>query len=35
MGIKNGKGLLIPFITVFDVYWIYIMNSLPGLAVAP
>ena len=35
MGISNGKGAMIPFITVFVVYWIYIMNSLPGLAVAP
>ena len=35
MGIQNGKGAMIPFITVFVVYWIYIMNSLPGLAVAP
>ena len=35
MGINNGKGIMIPFITVFVVYWIYIMNSLPGLAVAP
>lgn len=35
MGIQNGKGISIPFITVFVVYWIYIMNSLPGLAVAP
>ena len=35
MGIQNGKGATIPFITVFVVYWIYIMNSLPGLAVAP
>ena len=35
MGIQNGKGAVIPFITVFVVYWIYIMNSLPGLALAP
>ena len=35
MGIKSGKGTLIPLITVIDVYIIYVMNSLPGLAIAP
>ena len=35
MGIKSGKGTLIPLITVIDVYLIYIVNCFPGVAVTP
>ena len=35
MGIKSGKGTLIPLIVVVDVYLIYIVNCFPGMAVTP
>lgn len=34
-GIDSGKGWKLPLITVFDIYMIFIITSLPGLAISP
>lgn len=34
-GIKSGKGWKLPFIVVFNIYFIDIVTNMPGVAMAP
>lgn len=35
MGVKTGKGWALPIIALLDIYVIWIITSLPGLAISP